>query len=218
MARTITVKGIGKVSAKPDQVVLSMTLESKHKDYDKAMGMAASHIQHLNETLYSIGFDKGSLKTTSFNVQTDYGRVKDRYDNYESVFRGYEVTHHLKLAFDFDMDRLSQALAAIAGCLSHPQLSIAFTVKDATAINEEMLRSATINAKRKAEILCEASGVTMGDLIAIDYNWGELDIYSHTRYDCCEEAIAPMAVGATIDIDPEDIDVSDTATFVWEIK
>lgn len=29
MARTITVKGIGKVSAKPDYVVFSMTLESK---------------------------------------------------------------------------------------------------------------------------------------------------------------------------------------------
>lgn len=34
MARTITVKGIGKVSAKPDYVVFSMTLKSKHKDYD----------------------------------------------------------------------------------------------------------------------------------------------------------------------------------------
>lgn len=218
MARTITVKGIGKISAKPDRVVLSMTLESKHKDYDKAMEMAADHIQYLNETLCSIGFEKGSVKTTDFDVRTDYDWVKDRYGNYESVFRGYEVTYHLKLAFDFDMGRLSQALATIAGCLSHPQLSIAFTVKDATAINEEMLRAATVNAKRKAEILCEASGVTMGDLISIDYNWGELDNYSHTRYDCCEEAISPMAIGAAIDIDPEDIDVSDTATFVWEIK
>ena len=78
------------------------------------------------------------------------------------------------------------------------------------------LRSATANAKKKAEILCEASGVTMGDLIAIDYNWGELDIYSHTRYDCCEDAMPLMA--KSIDIDPDDIDVSDTATFVWEIK
>lgn len=216
MARTITVKGIGKVSARPDYVVLSMTLQSNHMDYDKAMDMAASHIQHLNETLAAIGFEKGSVKTTNFNVHTDYDRVKDRNENYKSVFNGYEVTHNLKLAFDFDMERLSQALAAIAGCLSHPQLSVAFTVKDATAINEEMLRSATANAKRKAEILCEASGVTMGDLIAIDYNWGELDIYSHTRYDCCEDAMPLMA--KSIDIDPDDIDVSDTATFVWEIK
>lgn len=216
MVRTITVKGIGKVSARPDYVVLSMTLQSNHMDYDKAMDMAAGHIQHLNETLAAIGFEKGSVKTTNFNVHTDYDRVKDRNGNYKNVFNGYEVTHNLKLAFDLDMGRLSQALAAIAGCLSHPQLSVAFTVKDATAINEEMLRSATANAKRKAEILCEASGVTMGDLIAIDYNWGEMDIYSHTRYDYCEDAMPLMA--KSIDIDPDDIDVSDTATFVWEIK
>ena len=114
MARTITVKGIGRVSAKPDYVVLSMTLESKHIDYDKAMDMAATHIQHLNETLCSIGFEKGAVKTTNFNVRTDYDRVKDHNGNYTSVFNGYEVTHNLKLSFDFDTDRLSQALSAIA--------------------------------------------------------------------------------------------------------
>lgn len=216
MARTITVKGIGKVSAKPDYVVLPRTLESKYKDYNKAMDMAANHIQHLNETLFSIGFEKGSVKTTNFNVCTDYDRVKDRNGNYQSVFCGYEVTHNLKLAFDFDMGKLSQALSDIASCLSRPQLSVAFTVKNVTTINEEMLRFATANAKKKAEILWEASRVTMGDLIAIDYNWGELDIYSHTRYDCCEDAMPLMA--KSIDIDPDDIDVSDTATFVWEIK
>ena len=216
MARTITVKGIGKVSTKPDYVVLPMTLESKYKDYNKAMDMAANHIQHLNETLFSIGFEKGSVKTTNFNVCTDYDRVKDRNGNYQSVFCGYEVTHNLKLAFDFDMGKLSQALSDIASCLSRPQLSVAFTVKNVTTINEEMLRFATANAKKKAEILWEASCVTMGDLIAIDYNWGKLDIYSHTRYDCCEDAMPLMA--KSIDIDPADIDVSDTATFVWEIK
>lgn len=99
MARTITVKGIGKASAKPDYVVFSMTLESKHKDYDKAMDMAADHIQQLNETLCGIGFEKGSVKTTNFSVRTDYDRVKDRNGNYQNVFCGYEVTHNLKLAF-----------------------------------------------------------------------------------------------------------------------
>lgn len=168
--------------------------------------------------LYGIGFEKSSVKTTSFNVNTDYDRVKDRNGNYESVFRGYEVVHRLKLSFDLDVGRLSQALSAVAGCLSHPQLSIAFTVKDATAINEEMLRSATANAKRKAEILCDASGVTLGELIAIDYNWGELDIYSHTKYDYCEDALMALSVGAPIEMEPDDIDVSDTATFVWEIR
>ena len=217
MTKTITVKGIGKVSAKPDYVVLSMTLEAKHMEYQTAMDMAAEQICHINNTLTAIGFEKGSLKTTNFKVHTDYDHIKDRYGNYQRVFRGYEVIHYLKLAFDFNMKRLSETLVAIAGCLSHPQLSIAFTVKDATAINEEMLRSATVNARRKAEILCDASGAKLGELIAIDYNWGELDIYSHTRFDCCEEAMGTAMKASSIDIDPEDIDVSDTATFVWSL-
>lgn len=218
MPRTITVKGIGKASAKPDYIVLSMTLQSDHMDYDKAMDMAASRIQDLNDALTAIGFEKDAMKTTDFNVRTIYNRVLDRDGVYKNVFNGYEVTHQLKLSFDFDMGKLSQALAAISGCPSHPQLSVAFTVKDATAINEEMLRSATANAKRKAKILCEAAGVELCTLLSIDYNWGELDIYSQTRYDCCEEATPLRAMSRSIDIQPEDIDVGDTATFVWEIK
>lgn len=111
------------------------------------MKVTADHIQHLNDTLGAVGFEKGSAKTTNFNVRTDYDRIKDRNGNYVSVFSGYKVTHNLKLSFDFDINRPSRALSAIAGYLSHPQLSIAFTVMDATAINEEMLRSATTNAR-----------------------------------------------------------------------
>lgn len=218
MPKTITVKGIGKASAKPDYVVLSMTLQSNHLDYDQAMDIAADHIQQLNTALAAIGFESSSVKTTNFHVHADYDRAEDHNGNYKSVFKGYEITHNLKLAFDFDMSRLSKTLAAIADCLSHPQLSVAFTVKDTTAIHEEMLRSATANAKRKAEILCEASGVELGDLITIDYNWGELDAYSHTNYRCCEDAMPLMARSRAIDIEPEDIDVSDTATFVWLLK
>ena len=43
MARTITVKGTGKASAKPDYVVLSMTLESTHKDYQARFSSLAAH-------------------------------------------------------------------------------------------------------------------------------------------------------------------------------
>lgn len=67
--------------------------------------------------------------------------------------------------------------------------------------------------------MCEASNEELGELITIDYNWGELNIVSHTDY-MLEEKCMAMPVGglADIEIEPDDIDVSDTATFVWEIK
>lgn len=218
MARTITVKGIGRATAKPDYVELSLSLESKDLKYDRAMEQAAQSIRNLTDAFVSIGFEKDALKTTNFNVTTDYDSVKDRSGNYIRKFNGYVVRHGLKLGFDLDMALLPKCLSAAAGCLSNPDLSISFTVKDATALNEEMLRSATANARRKAEVLCMASGVKLGKLLTIDYNWSELDIYSRTRYDMAEDCLAMPIGAAPVDIVPDDIDVSDTAAFVWEIE
>lgn len=219
MQRTITVKGIGNVSAAPDYVVISMSLEAQSMNYDETLELAAKKIEYLNTSLEEIGFEKKSVKTTNFNVRTDYDRVKDNDGNYKSVFSGYVCNHRLKVEFDFDTKRLAQTLYAISKCLALPELSISFTVKDPTAVNSELLRSATINAKEKAKILCDASGVELGELLSIDYNWGELNIVSHTDYMLEEKCLAmPSSSLADIDIEPDDIDVRDTATFIWEIK
>lgn len=217
MNKTITVKGIGNVTARPDYVVISMGLESMNKEYEKAMELAAKNIGLLTDTLVDSGFEKEALKTTNFNVRTDYDSVRKKDGSYESVFRGYVVSHNLKVEFDFETDRPSKALSAIGSCLAHPQMSIAFTVKDPTAINEEMLRAATANARRKAEILCEAAEKKLGDLLSIEYNWGELNIYSNTRYEMAEDCLAAPMMAKSIAFEPDDINVSDTATFVWEI-
>ena len=219
MPRTITVKGMGRVTTAPDYVVISMSLTAQENDYEETMELAAKKIEYLNASLEEIGFEKKSVKTTNFNVRTDYERVKDRNGDYKSVFNGYICSHRLKVEFDFDTKRLAQTLYAISRCLAEPELSISFTVKDPSAVNKELLKSATINAKEKAQILCEASGVELGQLLTIDYNWGELNIVSHTDY-MLEDRCMAMPVGglADMEIEPDDIDVSDTATFVWEIK
>lgn len=45
MNRTITIKGIGKLSLKLDQTVVSLTLKTVRADYDKAMDEAAKHLE-----------------------------------------------------------------------------------------------------------------------------------------------------------------------------
>ena len=95
-------------------------------------------------------FHKDMIKTTDFNVRTEYENLKDRSGNYRRTFKYYVVSQKLKLEFPIDTKQLSLALTAISKSQTYPQLSISFAVKDATAINEEMLRSATANAKMKA--------------------------------------------------------------------
>lgn len=218
MPRTITVKGTGRVTARPDYVVLTMKLETKNKEYDSAMDAAAKQLAQLNDSLVSIGFEKEEVKTRDFKVHTDYDSCKDKKGNYQRIFSGFVCRHQLKLSFDFDMTKLSQTLSVVANCLAHPELSIAFTVKDPAAVNDALLREVAINAKKKAEVLCEASGVELGRLLTIDYNWERLNIFSKTRHEIEKESLTrtPTFLKPVI-MEPEGIDVSESAVFVWEI-
>ncbi len=217
MMKTITVKGIGNVSVKPDWIIVSMKLETEDKEYDKTTELAAERITLINESLAKIGFESNSVKTTDFNVRTNYESVKDKNGNYKSVFKGYVCNHRLKVEFDFDTKRLAQVLSAISECLAKPEFSISFTVKDPSTVSSELLQSAARNAKEKAEILCSASGVKLGELKSIDYSWGEINLYSDTNYEVGDCLMAKSACLSNIDIQPDDIKTSDTATFVWEI-
>ncbi len=67
MNRTITVKGIGKVSAKPDYIVLSMTLKAQDMEYEKTMSIAAEQLENLRSAIVSVGFKRDDLKTANFD-------------------------------------------------------------------------------------------------------------------------------------------------------
>lgn len=218
MPRTITVKGVGSVSAKPDYIALTLTLESQNLNYEAAMEQAAERIEQLTNALVAAGFEKDAVKTTNFHVYTSYDNQCRPDGTYRRVFNGFVANHELKVGFDFDSHRLTQALSAIGACPAQPQLNVAFTVKDSEAITEAMLRAATANAKRNAEALCQASGVTLGELLSIDYNWGELNLISNTRYQVSNDCLAAPRMAKSIAIRPDDIALSDSAAFVWEIR
>ena len=214
--RTITVKGIGAVSVKPDLIVLRLSMETAEYEYDAAMKAAAEKIDFLNKALEAAGLEKKSAKTADFRVRADYDRLNDGKGNYTSVFMGYKCRHELKIEFDFDTKRLAKALSEISKCIAKPEISIDFTVKDSSAVSGELLKAAVKNAREKAEILCAASGAKLGELLSIDYNWGELHLYSATDYDV-EGKCMMLGAADDMDIEPEEIKARDTATFAWEI-
>ena len=217
MNKIITLKGTGNVSVKPDLIIITMDLESHKYDYEDTMKLAAESINILQDAIETAGFDRKDLKTTNFNIRTHYKSYRDKNDDYQEKFDGYICEQGLKLEFDFNTVLLSKLLTAVGKAPIEPNLNIQFSVKDKDAVNEELLIRATENAKRKAEILTKASGVTLGDLISIDYNWGEVHMYSNTRF-MMEDSVMSLKASSAPDIEPEDIDVSDTVTFVWEIK
>lgn len=220
MSGTIKVRGSGSVSVAPDSVVISMTLTSLNKQYEVSMKQAAEQLNQLREALAAAGFGKETLNTSDFNVSSEYDYRFNEEAHPKKIFRGYMVSHYIEIQFDFTQKRLSDALVAIGACPVNPQVSIRFTVKNKDAVADRMLRSATRNAKRRADVLCKASGKTLGELLSIEYDLEKLNLFSDTSMDVDEKCMNAhsMAKCREMDIIPQDIEYSDDVVFVWEIK
>ena len=213
----IHIKGIGHAAQAPDQVILSLTLTAQNKEYSAAMTIGSQQLEMLREAIVDAGFKADDLKTVNFDVRSIYENEEYRDGNskrYRQILVGFECCHDLKLTFDFDNKKLNKAVDTIAKSLSQPKISIAFAIKDADAFNDEILKSAAKDARRKAKILCTASKVKLGRLIDINYSWTEITV----KHEMPLRAEYAPTEKNSFDFQPDEIKASDTVEFLWEIE
>ena len=94
---------------------------------------------------------------------------------------------------------------------------ITYSIKNKEAAKNKLLEGAVGDSKEKAKIIANAAGISLGEIVEVDYSWGEIQflrspvnvLKAASCYD--EEESYPM------DINPEDITVEDTVTVVWSI-
>ena len=172
------------------------------------------------DILSGFGFERTDLKTLNFSVDCEYESYKERDGSYKQRFYGYRFRHTLKVEFPSDNDRLGKVLYALANGKVRPKFRISYTVSDPEAAKNTLLGKAVADAKEKASVLTQAAGVTLKDIQNIDYSWGEIDFEyrpmdGEVMMGCCTASMA--AKSYDLDIEPDDIRVSDTVTVVWEI-
>ena len=218
--RTIRVTGKGLIKVHPDMTRITMTLEGMYPEYTDSLRHSAEDTERLKDVLSPFGFARSDLKTLNFSVDTAFESYKEK-DVYRQRFIGYKFRHVLKVEFESDNDRLGKVLYALANSPVRPEFRLSYTVKDPEAVKNTLLGKAVTDAREKAAVLTEAAGTTLKDIQTIDYSWGEINFEFHpmNRNLMLEECAAmPSGAGSyDMDIEPDDIEVSDTVTVVWEI-
>ena len=116
---------------------------------------------------------------------------------------------------------MGKVLYALGHCAVRPEFQIEYTVANLEQCKNELLEEAIRDSKIKAEVLTKAAGVILGNIVTIDYSWAEIDFVSRPMdrmmmEDCCIGACADDEA-YDIDINPDDINVSDHVTVVWEL-
>ena len=221
MERTIKVTGKGKISVKPDTIRLTITQSALYPVYEEAIKDSADKKEFLNNELKGLGFEKSELKTLHYNVDSEYESYQDKNNNWKRRFSGYKYTHRMKLEFASDNALLGKVLSVVSHCPGEPEFSIQYTISDAESAKNELLAKAVEDSKIKANVLSTAAGVSLKEIMTIDYSWGEIDFVTRPVNElmmrsCIDSELAEESIN--FDIEADDIDVTDTVTVVWSIE
>jgi uncharacterized protein YggE len=216
--RTIRVTGKGQLKVRPDMTRITMSLEGVCPEYSTALRKSSQDTESIKELMASFGFRRSDLKTLDFNVDAQYESYEER-GVYKQPLAGYRYHHRLKAEFESDNERLGSILYALARSPVKPELRISYTVKDPEAAKNELLGKAVSDAREKALVLTGAAGVVLKDIKSIDYSWGELDLEVRPMNRMLmADGMASKSESYDMDIEPDDIEITDTVTVVWGIE
>ena len=216
--RTIRITGTGSKSYKPDLIRVKLGYEKTMPSYEEALNKAAEHTRLVKQEAIKAGVEEGNIRTSSFDVSPKYETYTDKDNNYKRRFKGYAASVSFLITIPLDNKLLSNVLYALKDYTG--DFRITYALKDKEKAKEEVIALAVKSAKRKAELLAEASGEKLGDILSIDYSYGRVEF--HSRYDddiCLNTKIMSRCGSAPqIELDPEDLDFSDTVNITWSLR
>ncbi len=212
--------GKGQIKVKPDLTRITLTLEEKYPEYGDALYHSSADTETLKTILAEEGFEKSDLKTLSFDIDTEYESINEN-GIYRQKLVGYRYRHVLKVDFDSDPKRLGAVLYTLAHASLTPEIRISYTVRDRESAKNCLLGKAVEDAKQKAERLAKAAGVGLGEILNIHYSWAEPDFEVRPMNRALMGANGAMplakASGYDLNLEPDDLELSDTVTLLFAI-
>ncbi len=216
---TVTVTGIGKISASPDFVTISCTVSAKDKNYSALTETEAEKMSEIISALIKAGFEEKDIKTSDFNLSTEYENCPTSDNKWVRRFTGYSLTRDLKFEFDLDADRLNSVIAALTSCeKAAPMFNISFTVKEKDGLYDLLLEKAVRDAAHKAGVIAAAAGMKLGSVQNISYGSGESPFMSPTLFRGEADGAGPLRCAAKMNIVPEDIVSETNVTVVYQLS
>ncbi len=160
----VTVVGEGRAMAAPDRAVFNVGVEVRRPTVTEARTGSAETTARMLEALRGAGVAAEDVQTSQLSIQPDY-----EYTEQGRRLLGYLATNTVSVRMTA-LDRVGEAIdaAVTAGGDSARLDGLRFELTDPAAARAEARRKAVEDARARAEQLAGASGVELGDAVAVE--------------------------------------------------
>lgn len=168
-SRHISVVGTGEVAAEPDMAVISLGVTHQAKTAGAAMDQVNASAKALLDAL-------AGLDVAARDVQTDQLSVSPVWNNSNTAPRsidGYVAQNSVSVRVR-DLSRLGTILDAALDAGSNDFNGLQFTMQNASELRSQARQAAVKDAIARATELAEAAGVTLGPVVTITEQGGQI--------------------------------------------
>lgn len=167
---TISISGEAEVVAIPDVAIFTLAVRADGEDATTAQSQAAEINNVIVSYLKEQGVVETDIRTTSYNVNPRY-----RYNNQpctptfcppnNPIPDGFEVYQALTVKVR-DTNTAGTLLAGVGNAGATDISGLSFTIDDQNKLKAEARTMAIVDAKAKAEVLAEALGVRLVEIVS----------------------------------------------------
>ena len=183
----ISVSGTGEIRVSADTAVISLGVNARDKDVLKAQQKVNESIAAIRAALTEQGISEENINTEFINIYVTY----DYRDDQEEV-EAYNASSTLAIKVT-EMDKVGALIDAAFSAGANTLNGISFSASDTSEAKAEALREAVADAKNKADVLAEASGLKITGIESLS----EDGVYSYENN--VGNVYAKMAVAETAD-------------------
>ena len=163
-ARTpfIRASGDGVVTVKPDQVKVSMGVNTQAATAEEATSANAGIVSNVLAEIRKVIGAGGEIRTTGFNVSPIY---RSPMPGQAAIIVGYSVTNSVEVTMS-DTSAAGRLLDTGVKAGANTVGSIRFSLKDPQPVRAQALRLATQQARAQAEAIAQGLGGRTGRILA----------------------------------------------------
>jgi hypothetical protein len=161
-AAMITVTGTGTVDAAPDMATLSIGVTTQDDTAAAALAANSATVEAVIARLAAAGVAAGDMQTNNLSVSPNW----TGYDSASPRISGYVATNVVAVRVR-GLERLGAVVDAAVADGANTLNGLTFGLAEPEPVLDAARLAAVADARRKAELLAQAAGVTLGPVRAV---------------------------------------------------
>lgn len=200
---TVQVSATGQVEAEPDQANLRVAVVATGEDATTARDRLAENVSELREALRAAGIEDDQVRTAYFDIDQDYRETREGREP-----AGYRAIQAFEITLS-DVARTGEIIDVAVNNGANRVDGVEFTLADDTRrqLRADALREAVANARADADVLANASNLTITGVRAV--STGEGGFTPHRT----EVAMEAGDAATTVEPGPVTVTASVTVTY-----